>query len=113
MLFRSGRVRALVVSGERRFPQLPDVPTFAEAGYANADLLLWNALFAPAGTPDDVVARARMAFVNVLAMPEIADKLLGAGVLPSTTTPDGLRAMIQRERADVSALVKRLGIAPR
>jgi tripartite-type tricarboxylate transporter receptor subunit TctC len=110
---KAGRVRALVVSGERRFPQLPDVPTFAEAGYPKADLLLWNALFAPAGTPEAIVTRVRASFVKVLGQPDIAEKLLGAGVVPATTTPEGLRTMIQRERAEVSALVKRLGIAPR
>jgi tripartite-type tricarboxylate transporter receptor subunit TctC len=109
---RAGRVRALVVSGERRFPQLPEVPTFAEAGYANADLPIWNALFAPAGTPEAIVARVRAAFVRVLEMPEIADKLVGAGIMPATTTSDALRAKILRERAEVGALVKRLGIVP-
>lgn len=109
---RAGRVRALVVSGDRRFPQLPDVPTFAEAGYANADLPIWNALFAPAGTPETVVTRVRAAFARVLEMPEIADKLVGAGIMPATTTPGELRAKILRERAEVGALVKRLGIAP-
>ncbi|MCC6195033.1 MAG: tripartite tricarboxylate transporter substrate binding protein [Burkholderiales bacterium] len=109
---RAGRVRALVVSGDRRFPGLPEVPTFAEAGYASADLPIWDALFAPAGTPEAIVARVRAAFVRVLGMPEIADKLAGAGIVPATTTPDALRAMILRERAEVGALVKRLGIAP-
>ena len=110
---RSGRVRALVVSGQKRASQLPDVPTFAEAGYANVDLPLWNALFAPAGTPEPVIARVRAAAVRALEMPEIADKLLGAGVVPATTTPDALRQMILRERAEVGALVKRLGIPPK
>jgi tripartite-type tricarboxylate transporter receptor subunit TctC len=109
---RAGRVRALVVSGDRRFPQLPEVPTFAQAGYPNADLPIWNALFAPAGTPEAIVARVRAAFVRVLEMPEIAEKLVGAGIMPATTTPDGLRDKILRERAEVGALVKRLGIAP-
>ena len=110
---RAGRIRALVVSGDRRFPQLPEVPTFAEAGYANADLPIWDALFAPAGTPEAIVTRVRAAFVRVLEMPEIADKLVGAGIMPATTTPDALRAKILRERAEVGALVKRLGIEPR
>lgn len=109
---RAGKVRALVVSGDRRFPQLPELPTFAEAGYANADLPIWNALFAPAGTPEAIVTRVRAAFVRVLEMPEIADKLVGGGIMPATTTPDALRAMILRERAEVGALAKRLGIAP-
>jgi tripartite-type tricarboxylate transporter receptor subunit TctC len=108
---RAGRVRALVVSGERRFPALPDVPTFAEAGYPSADLPIWAALFAPAGTPEAVVARVRAAFVRVLAMPEIVDKLAGAGIVPTTSTPDALRAQIQRERAGIDTLAKRLGLA--
>jgi tripartite-type tricarboxylate transporter receptor subunit TctC len=109
---RAGRVRALVVSGERRYRELPDVPTFAQAGYANADVPLWNALYAPAGTPEAIVLRVREAFVRALASPGVAEKLLGAGLVPATTTPEGLRALAARERADVSALVRRLGIVP-
>lgn len=110
---RAGRVRALVVSGARRLPQLPDVPTFTEAGYPAADLPLWNALFAPAGTPDAIVARLRAAFVAVLADREVVDRLVGAGVVPETSTPAELRARILQERAEVAALVKRLGLAPK
>lgn len=110
---RAGKVRALVVSGERRFPPLPDVPTFAEAGFPNVDLPIWSALFAPAGTPEPIVARLRTAFVRVLDKPEIAERLIGGGIVPATTTPDGLRAKIQRERAGMAALVKRLGLAPK
>jgi tripartite-type tricarboxylate transporter receptor subunit TctC len=110
---RAGRVRALVVSGARRLPQLPDVPTFTEAGFPSADLPLWNALFAPAGTPDAIVARLRAAIVAVLEDREIADKLVGAGVVPETSTPEELRSRILRERAEVNALVNRLGIAPK
>lgn len=110
---RSGRVRALAVSGEQRFPQLPDVPTFAEAGYASAEASIWEALFAPAGTPEPIVTRLRAAFMRVIAMPEVADKLIGAGIVPATSTTDALRTMIGRERAEVAEQVKRLGIAPR
>ncbi len=110
---RAGRVRALVVSGRARLPQLPDVPTFIEAGYPSADLPLWNALFAPAGTPDAILVRVRAAFVKVLDEPEVAAKLLEAGVVPETSTPDALRDRLLQERAEVAALVKSLGIAPR
>lgn len=109
---RAGKVRALVVSGERRFPSLPQVPTFAEAGYANIDLPIWNALFAPAGTPEAIVTRVRAAFVRVLEQPDIAEKLLGVGIIPATTTPEGLRAKVRRERAEIGALAKRLGLTP-
>jgi len=110
---RAGRVRALVVSGRERLPQLPDVPTFIEAGYPSADLPLWNALFAPADTPEAILARVRAAFVKVLQEPELVDKLLEAGLVPEASTPDALRERLLKERAEVAALVKSLGIAPK
>lgn len=110
---RAGRVRALVVSGRARLPQLPDVPTFIEAGYPSADLPLWNALFAPAGTPDAILVRVRAAFVKVLEEPEVVARLLEAGVVPETSTPDALGERLLQERAEVAALVKSLGIAPK
>jgi len=110
---RSGHIRALVVSGERRFPQLPDVPTFAEAGHANAEPPIWNALYAPAGTPAAIVARLRTAFVHALDVPEIAERIVAVGIVPATSTPEALRAKAQRERAEVTALLQRLGIPPR
>ena len=110
---RAGRVRALVVSGRARLPQLPDVPTFIEAGYPSVDLPLWNALFAPAGTPDAILVRVRAAFVKVLEEPEVVARLLEAGVVPETSTPDALGERLLQERAEVAALVKSLGIAPK
>lgn len=110
---RAGRIRALVVSGERRFPELLGVPTFAEAGYANAEPPVWNALYAPAGTPDAVIARLRAAFVRALETPGIAARMMSVGIVPATSTPDELRAKAQRERTEVAALMKRLGMAPR
>ncbi len=108
---RAGRVRALVVSGRERLPQFPDVPTFTEAGYPSADLPLWNALFAPRGTPEAILARVRAAFVQVLEEPEVVAKLLEAGVVPETSTSGALRDRLLRERAEVAALVESLGIA--
>jgi len=110
---RAGRVRALVVSSERRLPQLPDVPTFAEAGHASVVVPIWNALYAPAGTPAAIIARLRTAFVRALDDPEVAERLMAAGIVPATSTPDELRAKARRERAEVTALLKRLDIPPR
>lgn len=110
---RAGRMRALVVSSERRLVQLPDVPTFAEAGHADVVIPIWNALYAPAGTPAAIIARLRTAFVRALDDPEIAERIMAAGIVPVTSTPEGLRAKAHRERAEVAALLQRLGVAPR
>ena len=88
---KAGRVRALVVSGERRFPQLPDVPTFAEAGYPKIDLPLWNALFVPAGTSQAIVALPS----GPTAMPgHSASSLRSETVRTESTSPDAVRVAV-------------------
>lgn len=110
---RAGRLRALVVSGQKRYPPLPDVPTFAESGYPSLDLSVWIAMYAPAGTPEATAARLRGAIARTLDAPEVAEKLVNGGVVPVTSTPEQLRELVRREQADVAALVKRLGLAPK
>ena len=110
---KAGRLRGLAVSGRERSPTLPEVATFAEAGYPGLDVPIWNALYVPAGTPEPVMAKLRAAVVRTLEDREVADKLVAAGFIPQTTTPEELSALVAKQRAEMAALVKRLGITPR
>ncbi len=97
---RSGRVRALAVTGTRRSAQLPDVPTMEEAGYKGFDAMQWYGSVGPAGMPADVVRRLNETQVAVLKEPELREKLSGEAVEPWPMTPDQfgqyIRAEIQR-----------------
>jgi len=68
---KSGRLRVLAISGTSRYPQLPDVPTFAEAGYPSYDPMVWIGLLAPAGTPPQIINRMSAAIAQVAKTPEI------------------------------------------
>jgi tripartite-type tricarboxylate transporter receptor subunit TctC len=110
-LVRAGRLRALVVGAPTRIPQLPEVPTLAEAGLA-ADLLLPNyfGLAAPAGTPPAVIARVHGAMVDALAQPAVAERLLAAGLWPAPGSPEAMRGIVAEDIARFGALVALAGI---
>lgn len=96
---QSGKVRAYAVTGSRRAPLLPDVPTFSELGYKGFDVAGWYALFAPAKTPPEVVRRIRDGVDKVLKAPETQARLTQLGLLPSTDAP---AAFEQRLRDDMA-----------
>lgn len=87
---RAGKIRVLAVSSEQRVPQLPDVPTFAEAGYPAITGMGFNALYAPAGTPASAVAAWNKGLARTLAMPDVKEKLSAMGYLPVGKSPEEL-----------------------
>jgi len=89
---RAGKIKVLAVSTPQRAPQLPDVPTFAEAGYSGATGLGFNALYAPGNTPAAAVAAWSKALVKVMALPDVKDKLVSMGFIPVGKAPDELAA---------------------
>jgi len=90
-------LRALAVTGDRRFGALPEVPTMREAGVADYEVASWNALAAPARTPVAVIERLNAAANEALSTPAVADKLLSLGVRPQGGTPMQLQALLARE----------------
>jgi tripartite-type tricarboxylate transporter receptor subunit TctC len=109
---QSGRLRAIAVTGEKRSPQLPDVPTVAESGVPGYVVTLWFGLFAPAGTPRDIVTRLSNETAKVLRSPDIGTKLtaLGADVAPSS--PEEFGRFVREEIARWAKVVKATGIKP-
>ena len=85
---RSGRMRALAVTGTQRSPLLKDVPTMDEVGFKGFDAMQWYGCVGPAGVPADVVRRLNETMVTVLKQPEFAEKLTGEAVEPWPMTPD-------------------------
>ncbi|MBS0294133.1 MAG: tripartite tricarboxylate transporter substrate binding protein [Proteobacteria bacterium] len=105
-LLRGGKVRALAVGAPARLPELPNVPTFAEAGYPQFEFSAWYALFAPARTPTDVSAKLSAALAMTLKLPDVATKLRDLGVTPGSGDAGELRAFLPGEYQRVGDLIK-------
>jgi tripartite-type tricarboxylate transporter receptor subunit TctC len=106
----SGRLRALAVTGAKRFPGAPEVPTMMEAGIANYAFSGWSGIFAPNGTPREIVVRFADETAKVLRAPGFRDKLLVQGAEPVGSTPDEFAAFVRAEYARWGALVRQSGI---
>ena len=106
---KAGRLRALAVTGARRSDAFPDLPTIGEF-YPGYEMTIWLGLFAPAGTPEEVLARLRQGLAKVLVSPEVREKLRAAGGLqPLHMPPADFTAMIARDFVKYQRLVKDIG----
>lgn len=94
---KSGKLKALAVSWHERLDVLPDVPTYAELGYKQANEPSWFGLVAPAATPAAAVDRIQQAVAQALKEPAVRERLAGQGLYPSGTTPNDFTAQISRE----------------
>jgi tripartite-type tricarboxylate transporter receptor subunit TctC len=103
---KAGKLRALAVSGAKRQPSVADVPTFAEAGYPDFDVSLWQGLLVPAGTPPDVVARLNAEVNKLLAMPDVRERLAELGAEAAGGTPEQFATLIRNEVARWGRLIK-------
>jgi tripartite-type tricarboxylate transporter receptor subunit TctC len=109
---RSGRLRALAVSSAQRLPQLPDVPTVAELGYAGFEADQWYGVVAPAGTPAAVLARLNAEINKALALPEVAQQLAVEGAVPTPAPPQAFAELIQREIPRWAEVVRAGNVKP-
>jgi tripartite-type tricarboxylate transporter receptor subunit TctC len=107
---RSGQLRSLGVASAQRAPQLPDVPTFIEAGVPEYLMDYWYCLVAPAGTAKDVQARLNGAVREVMRMPDVAASLDKTGLLPLTMSAEEFAAYVRKENERWAAVVKAAGI---
>jgi tripartite-type tricarboxylate transporter receptor subunit TctC len=107
---KSGRVRALAVTTEKRVAQLPDVPTVAEAGVRGYENATWSGIGAPAGTPQPVIERLSREFTATLKMPDVQERFAANGSIILGSTPGEFREYLQRELAKYGKLVKQAGI---
>jgi tripartite-type tricarboxylate transporter receptor subunit TctC len=106
---RSGRLKALAVTTAKRSPELPDVPTIAEAGVPGYEATSWFGMFAPAATPAPIVARLNAALVKALADPEVKKKFAEQGAEALGETPAQFASFIRAETAKWSQVVKASG----
>jgi tripartite-type tricarboxylate transporter receptor subunit TctC len=103
---RAGRVRALAVTGARRSPLLPEVPTMAEIGLAEAQATSWGAVMAPAGTPAPAIARFNATIREALALQAVKERLAAAGAEGVASSPEELAAFLRDESAKWARVVR-------
>ena len=107
---KSGALTALAVTGLKRHPALPDVPTVAEAGFPGFDAYTWWALVAPAKTPPDIVARLNQETRKAIANPKFQERLEQVGGQVTGSTPAELAAFIKDDRAKWGRIIQEAGI---
>ena len=108
-LIQSGKMRALAVTGSKRMPQLPDVPTFAEAGLPDFVYDAWFGVLAPSTTPKDIVAKASRDIAESLAEPDMATRFAPQGVNLVSSTPEKFDATIRDDVARYGKLFQGAG----
>jgi tripartite-type tricarboxylate transporter receptor subunit TctC len=106
----SGRLRALAVTTEGRFPALPDVPTLQQAGLNGLEAGNWFGLMAPKGTPRDIIGSINGAVIAVLRQPESVKRLLAVGAVPSTSTPEAFDKLMRDAEKTWAPLIKELDL---
>jgi tripartite-type tricarboxylate transporter receptor subunit TctC len=107
---KQGRVKPLVVLSEKRVASLPNVPTSKEAGFPNFQMSIWYGMFAPAGTPRDIVERLHREVAKALQDPTLRQQMANAGMDPWLGTPDDLGALLRNETVRYSKIIQSAGI---
>jgi len=108
---KAGKVRALAVTGEKRAPQTPDVPTIAESGYSGYKVTSWQSILAPAGTPRPIVERLYQESAKALKLPDVIERLATQGgneIVAST--PDEFAKVIREEIVSYGKIIKAANI---
>lgn len=109
---RAGKFVAIAVTSDRRAPVAPDVPTIAESGFPGYALVNWYALLAPAGTPRDAVMKLNAEIARALKLPAVIERLSGAGLDASPSSPEELDAHVRREIEKYRRIIALTGAKP-
>jgi len=94
---KAGKLKALAVTGNERLPELPDVPSMAEAGFPSVDVHLWSGMFAPTGTPPAIVAKLEKSLHDAIHDPDVTARLKGMAINPSNDTPEQFKQLIESD----------------
>ena len=103
---RAGKVRGIAMTGAQRSAYAPEIPTIAESGFPDFDVVIWNALFAPGATPNAIIARLHGEIGRVLADAETRELLLKQGAEPTPMEPAALRQLLQSEYARWGSVIR-------
>jgi tripartite-type tricarboxylate transporter receptor subunit TctC len=105
-----GKIRALAATGPARSASTPDIPTVQESGVASYDVVSWNALFAPAGTPPEIVNTLNRALQDILAEPEVKKRLLELGIEAKASTPEEISARLKSDIDKWRKVIEKAGV---
>lgn len=109
---RSGKLKALAISSDKRLPLLPDVPTYAESGYRDLEATGWNGLFVPKGTPPDIVRRLQAEVAKAINSPALRSEATAQGYDWGGEPPEEFAAFVRGELARWQKVIKESGIKP-
>lgn len=107
---KAGRLRALALSDLKRSPVLPDLPTLDQSGLKGYQIVGWNGMFLPAGTPQAIVNKLQAEVAKALAFPDVKERLATMGAEPVGNTPEQFAAFVKAEMAKWAKVVKDAGI---
>lgn len=110
--YKSGKLRVIAVAGKARYPSMPDVPTAIESGYPEYETYAWYGMYAPKGTPRDVVGRIQQEIAKVVHMPDTQERLGQLGAEPIASSPEEFAAYTKAEYEKFAKLIKAAGIQP-
>jgi len=111
-LVASGRLRGLAVTSAKRFASTPDVPTVAESGLPGYEAVAWYGVFAPDGTPREIVTQLNQEIVRIVRSPEVRASLLKQGAESFATSPDEFASIVKGDVAKWAKVVKASGARP-
>ncbi len=103
---RNNKLKGLAITGDKRMPVIPQVPTYAEAGLPNYDPKNWQGVLAPAGTPATIVAKLSGEIEKILARPDISEKLVNSGMEPYYSGPEKMAAQMKLDYAESAKVIK-------
>ena len=104
------KIRAVATTGTQRSPFFTDVPTVAEAGVAGYEVTSWNGLFAPAGTPPEIIGLLNKTIREIVATPEVKQRYADLGIEAKASTPEELKARLAGDIGKWAAVIERAGI---
>ena len=107
---QSNRIRAIAMTGNQRYERMPQIPTISEAGLKGFEVNNWYGFFVPAGTSRDIVTRVHAETAKALAMPDVKTRLLDAGIIATSSTPEAFNTYIQAETRKWAKVIKSANI---
>ena len=110
--YKSGKLKVLAVAGKTRHASMPDVPTAIEAGYPDYETYAWYGMYAPKGTPREIVLRIQQEIAKIVRRPDMQERMAQFGAEPIASTPEEFAAFTKSEHDKFAKLIKAAGIQP-